>query len=195
MAVLAQTMTLPTGKSVDDVGRQAFTLIELIVVMTLLAFVIAIALPKLSSFFRGRSLDSEARRLLSLCHQGQSRAASEGVPVVLWVDPNSRRYGLEEDSSYTDKDAKAVDYELDRDVQMRVVSANSPASAAAVTLGATTMTTSGTHNTLPGIRFMPDGSIAESSPQAVQLRDRSGVTLALARSRNRWTYEIQSVNN
>lgn len=188
-------MILPTGKSVDDVSRRAFTLIELIVVMTLLAFVIAIALPKLSSFFRGRALDSEARRLLSLCHQGLSRAASEGVPVVLWVDPNSRKYGLEEDSSYTDKDAKAVEFELDREVQMRVVSANTPAAAVAVTLGATAMTTSGTHNSLPGIRFMPDGSIAESSPQAVQLRDSSGVTLALARSRNRWTYEIQSVNN
>jgi type IV fimbrial biogenesis protein FimT len=188
-------MTLPTGKSVDDVRQQGFTLIELIVVMTLLAFVIAIALPKLSSFFRGRALDSEARRLLSLCHQAQSRAASEGVPVVLWVDPNSRKYGLEEDSSYTDKDPKAVDFELDREVQMRVVNANTPASAAAVALGATTVATSGTHNSLPGIRFMPDGSIAESSPQAVQLRDSSGVTLALARSRNRWTYEIQSVNN
>src|SRR5947207_1265489 len=94
----AQTMISPTGKNAERGPRRAFTLIELIVVMTLLAFVIAIALPKLSSFFRGRALDSEARRLLSLCHQGQSRAAAEGVPVVLWVDTVNRKYGLEEDS-------------------------------------------------------------------------------------------------
>ena len=33
----------------------------------------------LGTFFRGRALNSEARRMLSLIHRGQSRAVSEGV--------------------------------------------------------------------------------------------------------------------
>src|SRR6266404_5112384 len=96
-------MILPTGKP-GELGRPntrfasfvcrsrstqrstAFTLIELIVVMTLLVVVIGIALPTLGNFFRGRTLDSEARRLLALTRQGQSRAVSEGLPVLLWVD-------------------------------------------------------------------------------------------------------------
>jgi prepilin-type N-terminal cleavage/methylation domain-containing protein len=195
MAELEPMMILPTGRGAKGRTLRAFTLIELIVVMTLIAFVVAIALPRLSTFFRGRSLDSEARKLLALCHQGASRAASEGVPVVLWVDIANRKYGLEEDSSYTDRDSKAVECDLDREVQMRVVNSSSSASGAASALLTATVATSGTHNALPGIRFLPDGSIAESSPQSVQLRDSSGVTLALARSRNRWMYEIQSVNN
>ena len=41
--------------------RRAFTLIELILVMALLVIVMAVSAPALSNFFRGRTLDSEAR--------------------------------------------------------------------------------------------------------------------------------------
>src|SRR5207249_2115896 len=56
----------------------AFTLIELILVMALLAIVLAVSAPALSTFFQGRTLDSEVRRFLSLTRYGQSRAVSEG---------------------------------------------------------------------------------------------------------------------
>src|SRR5215831_89969 len=61
--------------------QDAFTLIELILVMAILTVAVAITAPALSNFFHGRSLDSEARRLLSLTRQGQSRAVSEGLPT------------------------------------------------------------------------------------------------------------------
>src|SRR5690242_12890691 len=64
----------------------AFTLIELILVMMILAIAVSFTAPALANFFHGRSLDYEARRLLSLTRQGQSRAVSEGVPVELWFD-------------------------------------------------------------------------------------------------------------
>src|SRR6184192_239420 len=64
----------------------AFTLIELILVMTILTIAISVTAPALANFFRGRSLDSEARRLLALTRQGQSRAVSEGLPMELWID-------------------------------------------------------------------------------------------------------------
>src|SRR5262245_41504309 len=72
-----------------------FTLIELILVMALLAIAIGVTFPTLRGFFRGRVLDSEARRLLSLTRYGQSRAVSEGVPMVLWIDARQKTYGLE----------------------------------------------------------------------------------------------------
>src|SRR5438067_839751 len=65
---------------------QGFTLIELILVMTVLVIAVSITAPALSSFFRARTLDSEARRLLSLTRHGQSRAVAEGVPMELWID-------------------------------------------------------------------------------------------------------------
>src|ERR1039457_2497882 len=64
----------------------AFTLVELILVLALLVIVTSLVAPAMSNFIRGRALDSEARRLFALMHAGQSRAVSEGLPVLLWVD-------------------------------------------------------------------------------------------------------------
>ena len=178
-------MTLPTGNPRSEALR-AFTLIELVMVMTLLVVVVAIAAPSLAGFFRGRALDSEARRLLSLTRQGQSRAASGGVPVVLWVDPGQRTYGLEEDSSYTDKDTKAVEYTLDSNVSVEAgttISTNTLMGNAAAL---------GKRSALPQIRFQPDGGIDESSLETVRLSDREGASLWLALGRSRLNYEIHN---
>src|SRR5437763_11469882 len=66
-------------------GRRAFTLIELILVMALMSIVIALIAPSLSNFFRSRTLDSEARRFVSLTRYVQSRAVSEGIPMMVWI--------------------------------------------------------------------------------------------------------------
>src|SRR5690349_19279901 len=89
-------------------------------VMALLIIVVAVAAPTLGNFFRGHTLDSEARRLLALTRHGQSRAVSEGVPMMLWVDAKEQLYGLEEESAYTELDEKAVDFKLDRDLEIEV---------------------------------------------------------------------------
>jgi len=47
-------------------SAQAFTLIELMLVMAILLIVLAVSFPSLRGFFRGRNLDNEARRFLSL---------------------------------------------------------------------------------------------------------------------------------
>ena len=52
--------------------RAAFTLIELILVMTIMIVMISIVFPSLKGFFRGRNLDNEARRFLSLTRYGQA---------------------------------------------------------------------------------------------------------------------------
>src|SRR5437867_13133540 len=80
--------------------RDGFTLIELILVMALLAIVMAFSAPALTSFFRGRTLDSEARRFMALTRYGQSRAISEGVPMMLWIDTRRGTYGLQEEPGY-----------------------------------------------------------------------------------------------
>ncbi len=66
--------------------QRAFTLIEFILVMGLLAVVIALSAPSLSNFFRGRKLESEARRFVSVTRYGQSRAVAEGLAKGERVD-------------------------------------------------------------------------------------------------------------
>lgn len=202
MAAWETTMTLPIGNSRSETRPQrAFTLVELIIVMTLLAIVISVAAPTLANFFRGRSLDSEARRLLALTRHGQGRAVSEGVPMLLWVDAVKRTYGLEEEPGYTDSDPKAVDFTLDKDLKIEVINSGIANVVATANLAPSTGTGSGNtlsgenHGNLPAMRFLPDGSISETSVQGVRLLDRDGVALWLTLSRNRLYYEIRNQTN
>lgn len=170
---------------------RGFTLVELVVVMTLLVTVIALASPSLAGFFRGRAVEAEARRFLSLTRLGQSRAASEGVPMILWVDTAQRTYGLEADSSFTDEDQKAVEYTLDGNVTAEIGATDAVREAMTSTLSGNTVSSS-KHSALPQIRFEPDGGINESSPENFRLMDRDGGSLWVGLAVNRLNYEVRT---
>lgn len=101
-------------------ARQAFTLIELILVMALLIITISLVSPTVSKFFAGRTLDSEVGRFVALTHYGQSRAVSEGVPMMLWIDSRRQTYGLKQEPGYADADPKSVEYKLDSSLKIDV---------------------------------------------------------------------------
>jgi type II secretion system protein H len=181
-------------------GAGAFTLIELILVMAILTIAVSITAPSLANFFHGRALDSEARRLLALTRQGQTRAVAEGLPVDLWVDAQHRAFGLEIEPSFNPKDSKAVDFMLDGNVQIEVVNLNSPNTALALGISAADSSPStppvfSNHPGLPRIRFQPDGSVDSDSPTALHLMDADGVSLWLAKSRSGLNYEIRTSQN
>jgi type II secretion system protein H len=175
-----------------------FTLIELILVMALLTVVISLTAPRLSRFFHGRTLDSEARRLLALTRSGQSRAVSEGVPIDLWVDTQEGTFGLEAERSYDANDPKALDFELDSGLQLEVVTKTAaPVITATMNRSqqasiASVQRVNLVHASLPTIRFLPDGSIGEGSPQKLHLTSTDGGSLWLAQSRDGLSYEIRS---
>ena len=146
--------------------------------------VLGVAFPSLKGFFQGRNIDSEARRFLSLTRYGQSRAVAEGVPVILWIDQQRKTYGLQVQTGYTEFDSKAVQYTLDKELE---VEAQLPIQ--------TTMTqwkpkVTGIGN-VPMIRFMPDGSIGETSPDKVVLRQGSADSIWIVQNTNRLAYAIQ----
>jgi len=158
---------------------RAFTLIELILVMTVLVVAVSVVAPALAGFFRGRTLDLEAHRLLALMHAGQSRAVSEGWPILLWVDTPQHAYGLAEESTARNGDPKALDFTLDENLQLTAVH------AAPVPVQG---------RSLPAIRFLPDGSIDESSPATLQLTGADGSALWLVQTADRANYEIRNTN-
>jgi type II secretion system protein H len=164
--------------------RSAFTLIELILVLALLAVATSLAMPAMSRFFRGRALDSEARQLLSLTHAGQSRAVSDGFPMMLWIDRKERTYGLQEEGtvqggSVQDADPKAEKFELEGRLNLEAIDA-------------TPVTVNG--QSMPAIRFLPDGTIDETSPVKLRLSSDIGDTLWLIQATNRLSYEIRSTD-
>jgi type II secretion system protein H len=173
-------MTLEIGQPNNRRCRSAFTLVELILVLALLVIVTSLVAPAMSNFIRGRALDSEARRLAALLHAGQSRAVSEGMPVMLWVDEKKGAYGLEAETPPRGGDPKAEDLPLDENLRISVLN-----------MGTTALTT---FRNLPAIRFLADGTIDESSPQTLRLVDAKGNALWLVESRNRTGYEIRDTD-
>jgi type II secretion system protein H len=154
----------------------AFTLIELILVLALLVIITSLAAPPMANFIRGRAMDSEARRLMALMHAGQSRAVSEGMPMMLWVDEKQGTYGLQAETTGKAGDPKAENLSVDSTLQITVPNAG---------LSAPT-----TFNNLPAIRFLADGTVDESSPQTLQLTDSAGFKRWLVETRNHTGYEI-----
>ncbi len=169
-------------------------MVELLLVLTIVVVAISIAAPLLANFFRGRTLDSEARRLLALTHAGQSRAVSEGVPMRLWVDAEKKTYGLEEDPGWVDQDPKKVAFTLDQDLKIEVIQPTRVKARVSAFGGAqmNPMSIGQSQNQLPRIHFLPDGSIEDSSPKALRLYDRDGASLWLAQTDNRLNYEIRN---
>ncbi|MDB6056337.1 MAG: type secretion system protein [Verrucomicrobiales bacterium] len=164
----------------------AFTFIELILVMVLLAAVLSLVFPSLKGFFRARNLDSEAQRFLAVTRLGQSRAVSEGVPMILWMDPQARSYGLQVQAGYGANDTKLKQFTLDPSLQMQ---------PEVTVTGAMTQSNLWTQarkvTTRPEIRFLPDGSISESSPARVVIRQDKDDALWITETTNHLRYEIR----
>jgi hypothetical protein len=152
--------------------------------MALLVVAVSFITPRLAGFFRGRTLNSEARQMIALIHQGQSRAVSGGVPMVLWFDTSEGKYGLEEEPGYTDKDPDAVEFKLDENLKVQIPE-DDPSKAMSMPTP-----NEGPRAGLPQINFLPDGTIAETSPQTVRIVDNDGPFVSLTQTRDRNQYEI-----
>jgi hypothetical protein len=168
----------------------------------MLTVVLALVSPMLSRFFHGRGLDAEACRLVALTHQAASRAAAEGIPMVLWLDTKQATYGLEADPSYYGEDTNALEFELFEDLELDVQEQVSPIanSETTRTVGRTTPaaalvreweppSTSGSR--VWTIRFLPDGTLGANSPQRIILREDDEHEIWVSQNRNGLRYEIE----
>ena len=150
--------------------------------MIILVIVISVALPSLRGFFKGRNQESEVRQFLDLTRYGQSRAVSEGTPMVLWMNPRVGTYGLNAEPGYMDYDPKAVSYTVDPELTLAVVQR--------ARTGA-----KGPKSLLPSIHFLPEGTIGLNSVDAVSITDSKGVPLWVAQTLDGLGYEIRITYN
>ncbi|MBI4621658.1 MAG: prepilin-type N-terminal cleavage/methylation domain-containing protein [Verrucomicrobia bacterium] len=166
---------------------RAFTLVELIVVMVLLLIVASMVAPRMSSFFRGRALSAEGRRMLSLINYGQSRAVAEGVPVLLWIDAGSSTYGLEIQAGFAGSDERAVTYTAEPTLTLETptVAAEQASELDDEKLGLP--------EDLAVIRFNPDGFFDDVSVSRIVIRQGDEGALELVPAANRLRYEIRPV--
>jgi len=188
-------MTSRTGNQRNNGAPRrtyAFTLIELILVLAVLSIVIALAAPTLSRFFRGQTIEEEGQRLLALTRYGQSRAVSECLPMVLWVNPEDGTYGVRVQDGYSTSDAAA---------QMSQGTVSSSGAGKDVRFQLSDrlrfeLEQGGrTQNRTATIRFATDGSISEGSLDRVVIRQDDGDSTAIVQSENRLNYVIDQKTN
>lgn len=182
------------GRRSDSIenGQRAFTLVELILVMAMLAAILSVAAPRLSRFFSGRSLDLEAGRLIELIRYSQNHAVSSGAPMVLWLDVNQSAYGMREQSTFRQGDQtlddqplftddaggeRPLQYFLAKDLELFLDNQERHTNGVAT------------------IIFFPDGTIDENSLKLFFLRDKDNNAVPFIQMRNRLHYEISDQTN
>jgi prepilin-type N-terminal cleavage/methylation domain-containing protein len=151
----------------------AFTLVELIIVMAVLTTLMAIVAPTLSRSFRQRNLDEEALRLLALTEYGRDEAVSQGVPAVVWIDPDKGSFGVETAAGYAASQIHEKTYALDPDLHFDVQRTN----------------------VLPDgrvqfVEMMPDGAPDPSAAAYARIVDRNNNTAELQLATDGWSYMV-----
>src|SRR5688572_7408500 len=122
MAALAATTTSRTGMRRSSRARWqgGFTLVELIFVMALLAMLLAFAAPSLSRSIRDRHLKQEATRFVALTEYARTEAVSQGVPMIVWIDSQARRFGVQPKTAYGGDTTRDREFQLGSEVRVEV---------------------------------------------------------------------------
>jgi type II secretion system protein H len=150
----------------------AFTLVELVVVMALLAIVLALSAPSLGRSMRERSLADEATRFLAATEYARDEAVSQGVPTIVWLDPNGRSFGVESKAGFEGNETRAKEFAVHPDITFNCDA------------------TRKTNGVIVAMEFSPDGTPLPTNVEEVRVKDRLQNELALARTKDGWGYEI-----
>lgn len=156
-------------------GGGGFTLVELILVMALLATLLAFSAPTLSRSFHNRHLRDEGTRFVALTEYARDEAVSQGVPMVVWIDPQAGRFGVQPKTGYDGNDARRREYPLNADVRVEVASKSG---------------TGGGNQVIEAVELSPEGTPTVASTESVRLVDRFNAVLTIARTADGWGYEI-----
>jgi len=73
---------------------RAYTLLELVLVLAIIASTLAMVAPALSGFARGRRAEEAARQFVSLTRWARSQAVTDGVSYQLIVDPTAGQWKI-----------------------------------------------------------------------------------------------------
>lgn len=128
-----------------------FTLLELVMVMLLLTVIAGLVLPRLSGFVTGRALDEEARRLWALTRYTREQATCRAVPMQLWIDGETNRYGCAPVPGYGVAEP-VFTFDCAEHLKLTASANGTPVARATLTWG-------------------PDGTLTEEAPDALVLRD------------------------
>ena len=149
-----------------------FTLVELIVVMALLAIAAALSAPVLSHSIRARNLGGEAARFIAATEYGRDEAVSQGVPMTVWIDPATQRFGVAAKAGFDGVESRSREFAVHADIHFEMDDA---ALAGGI---------------VQAVEFAPDGVPTLASIETVRLVDRFESEVSVTRTKDGWGYEV-----
>ena len=150
-----------------------FTLVELVVVMALLAIVAALSAPAMSRSIRARNLNGEAARFIAATEYGRDEAVSQGVPMTVWIDPATQRFGVDPRAGFEGIELRSREFAVNADIHFEMDGAVAGGGIVQVA------------------EFAPDGVPGTASLETVRLVDRFDSEVIVVRTKDGWGYEIQ----
>ena len=170
-------------------ARTAFTLVELILVMALLVVFMGLVVPDVSRSLRQRNLEQEAARLLALTEYGRDEAASQGVPMDVWIDRDQQRFGVEPKAGYIGSVARAKTFQLNADMHFDPLSGGVTARPG-TGAGSTAPRSQSTHSGIIAAEFAPDGTLDPASVATVRIADRKNTGVSVTQTADSYGYQI-----
>jgi type II secretion system protein H len=159
----------------DRVGcaaRNAFTLVELILVMALLALVMGFAAPSLSRSVRARRLAQEAVRFVALTEFARNEAVSRGIPMTVWIDTAAGRFGFAPKTGFTAPGMRSREFAVEEPAQIEIAAGDAEAVVTAV-------------------EFSPDGTPDPGAMERVRFTAPSEAGVAAVKTGDGWAYAIE----
>ena len=112
--------------------------------------------------------------------------------MVMWVESSSRRYGLEQEPGWESSDPRGVKFQMDEKLKMEVVQPTVRRSSSVASQSRLNRSADSNSGNRSEIRFLPDGTISETSLAAVKLLDQEGIARWLVQGTNHLDYDLAS---
>jgi hypothetical protein len=118
---------------------------------------------------------------------------------LLWLDASTGHYGVERETRGENGDSLAQEFTVDENLRMAFDQAQrligqtlNGTRTVGVLPGVSSSQRPTSARTEPSIRFLPDGTIDEDSPNALRIEDTDGSVLWLVEGSDRRHYEIRT---
>jgi len=151
----------------------AFTLVELILVMAILATILAFSAPLLSRSFKQRGLDEDATQLFALTEYARDEAVSQGLPMTVWINPQLGSFGVRAKDGYEGDASREKSCSLKPDHRFDLSQA--PTDRAGLVAAAD---------------FDPSGTLGDESLADISIVDRNNNAVSVAQTDDGQSYEI-----
>jgi type II secretory pathway pseudopilin PulG len=158
--------------------------------MVVLAVLLALVAPSLTSSFRGRNLEQAGAQVLAVTEYGRDEAISQGVPMDVWINPANGQFGIAAKAGFPSDPARLKQYTLQPDLRFDAAASPGGAGTGSPTSGGVTAPPVANGQGLTVAEFQADGTLDPSSNPAIRILGNAHNAVAVTETSDGFGYEV-----